>query len=330
MLNEELNHRVKNILSVIKALVGQPVQEGRSLSDYVQSLRGRIQALAYAHDQVVRGDGGGRLSELIGAELSPYQSATSTVVIDGPPVWIDARAFSVMALVLHELATNAAKYGALSAPGGRLTIRWSTVGSGDCQIDWKEAGGPPVSPPTREGFGTALLDRSVPYDLGGASKVTYAPGGLEARFRLPARHVRLDNVVPIGKPLSVAPRQDVEAVPADARILLVEDQMLIAMDVEAMLNERGYGTVITTNSADDAMRLIRAQAPDLAILDVNLGSGTSIGVAEELKRLGVPFIFATGYGDGGIVPEALQDAPIVKKPYDIAAVLSALEQARRG
>lgn len=329
MLNEELNHRVKNILSVIKALVGQPVQEGRSLGDYVATLKGRIQALAFAHDQVVRGDGGGALNELIGAELSPYRSGANALVLDGPAVWIDARAFSVMALVLHELATNAAKYGALSVPGGRLDIRWTMLGSGDCQIDWKESGGPVVAPPRRSGFGTALLDRSVPYDLGGASKVTYAPAGLEARFRLPARHVRLDNVVPIGDPALGAPRRNAEAVPLDARILLLEDQMLIAMDVEGMLNERGYQTVITTNSADDALRLLKAQAPDFAILDVNLGAGTSIGVAEELRRQGIPFIFATGYGDGGMIPDALGGTPIVKKPYDIGAVLAALEQARK-
>jgi CheY-like chemotaxis protein len=235
-----------------------------------------------------------------------------------------------MALVLHELATNAAKYGALSVPGGRLDIGWTMLQSGDCEIEWKESGGPAVSQPTREGFGTALLDRSVPYDLGGASKVTYAPGGLEARFRLPRRHVRLDNVVPLGRAASIpAQGSSTDAVPLDSRILLVEDQMLIAMDVEGMLNDRGYGTIITTSSADDALRLLRAQAPDLAILDVNLGSGTSIGIAQELRRRGIPFTFATGYGDGGMIPAELSDAPVVKKPYDIAAVLAALEQARR-
>jgi light-regulated signal transduction histidine kinase (bacteriophytochrome) len=330
MLNEELNHRVKNILSVIKALVGQPVQEGRSLADYVATLKGRIQALAFAHDQVVRGDGGGALSELIGAELSPYRSGSNAVVLEGPAVWIDARAFSVMALVLHELATNAAKYGALSVPGGRLEIRWTMLPAGDCQIDWTESGGPPVSPPTREGFGTALLDRSVPYDLGGASNVTYAPGGLEARFRLPARHVRPDTAARTGKATASVPQRKTEAVPPDARILLVEDQMLIAMDVEGMLNDRGYGNIITTNSAEDALRLVKAHAPHFGILDVNLGSGTSLSVAEELKRQNIPFVFATGYGDGGMIPESLSDAPIVKKPYDISAVLAALEQARKG
>lgn len=329
MLNEELNHRVKNILSVIKALVGQPVQEGRSLSDYVATLKGRIQALAFAHDQVVRGDGGGALGEQIGAELSPYRSGSNAVVLDGPAVWLDARAFSVMALVLHELATNAAKYGALSVPGGRLDIRWKMLAGGDCEIEWRESEGPAVTPPTREGFGTALLDRSVPYDLGGATKVTYAPEGLEARFRLPRRHVRVDNVVPLGRIATRPAQRSSEAVSFDSRILLVEDQMLIAMDVEGMLNDRGYETIVTTNSADDALRLVRAQIPDLAILDVNLGSGTSIAIAQELRRLGVPFTFATGYGDGGMIPEALSDAPVVKKPYDIAAVLAALEQARK-
>ena len=120
MLNEELNHRVKNILAVIRSLVGQPVAEGRSLATMSTSLRGRIQALAYAHDQVARGDGGGLLADLLGAELAPYRTPARGVAARRPAVWLDARAFSVMALVLHELATNAAKYGALSRTGGQL------------------------------------------------------------------------------------------------------------------------------------------------------------------------------------------------------------------
>ncbi|WP_275430488.1 HWE histidine kinase domain-containing protein, partial [Klebsiella pneumoniae] len=88
-------HRVKNILAVIKSLVGHPIQEGRSLQDYVEALKGRIQALSFAHDQVVRGDGGGSLGDLLGAELSPYRTPTTVVETRGGEVWLDARAFSV-------------------------------------------------------------------------------------------------------------------------------------------------------------------------------------------------------------------------------------------
>ncbi len=326
MLNEELNHRVKNILSVIKSLVGQPVQEGRSLEDFVGTLRGRIQALAFAHDQVVRGDGGGALADLIQAELLPYRSAHTTISIEGPPVWIDARSFSVMALVLHELATNAAKYGALSAPGGRLLVKWHWTGTGDCAVDWVERDGPPVTPPQREGFGTALLERSIPYDLGGTSTVSYAREGLHASFCLPARNVRPAQTDERQAGASLPPRAAHEAILGATRLLLVEDQMLIAMDVEAMLAERGLEAVSTANSAEEALRLLRAGRPDAAILDVNLGQSTSLPVAEELRRLGVPFVFATGYGDGNMIPPEFAGVPLVRKPYDIDALLAAVAQ----
>ncbi len=325
MLNEELNHRVKNILALIKSLVGQPVGDGRTLQDYVASLQGRIQALAFAHDQVVRGDGGGMLRELLEAELTPYGHSANTIQLVGPAVSLDSRAFSVMALVLHELATNAAKYGALSSAGGRLTVEWQITEAGECRIAWREAGGPSVRPPTRVGFGSALIDRSIPYDLGGRSTVTYAPTGVEGDFLLPARHVALAE--PRAKAVKgVIASAPVIADPLDPalRILLVEDQMLIAMDVEGMLADLGLENVLTAASVEDALIKLSSFNPDVAVLDVNLGDGTSIAVAKELSRRSVPFLFATGYGNSAPIPEGLAAAPIIRKPYDRDQLIGAL------
>jgi len=326
MLNEELNHRVKNILAVIKSLVGQPVQQGRSLEDYVGSLRGRIQALSFAHDQVIRGEGGGLLSELVSAELTPYQTGANTLSISDEGVWLDSRAYSVMALVLHELATNAAKYGAMSVPGGVLEITSRFAANGDGLVEWTERNGPPVSPPSREGFGTALLDRSVPYDLGGESEVTYAPQGLFARFRLPARHIRRQGPRSRNLPGHAAPAQEMPQLATDTDIMLLEDQMLIAMDAEGMLADRGFTSVATVNSANEALKHIRRQPPAVAILDINLGDGTSIPVAEVLQRDNIPFVFATGYGDGGAIPSEFANVPVVRKPYEAQSLISALSQ----
>jgi light-regulated signal transduction histidine kinase (bacteriophytochrome) len=327
MLNEELNHRVKNILAVIKSLVGHPVKEGRDLADYVASLKGRIQALALAHDQIARGDGGGSLKELLEAELTPYRDRASAVAFDGPALWLDGRAFSVMALVLHELSTNAAKYGALSSNAGHLDVTWQLTAEGGCVLIWQESKGPKVSPPTREGFGTVLIGRSIPYDLGGESNVEYAVNGVRARFLLPAKHISsiddrtgLDNDVrrPAGA----------QAVEADLlsgiKVLLVEDQMLIAMDLEAMLEVRGATHTVTTGSSEDALKILRNFSPDIAVLDINLGIGTSIPVAEELSRRNIPFIFATGYGDKSWIPPALIAAPVVRKPYDNVELIQAI------
>lgn len=326
MLNEELNHRVKNILAVIRSLIGHPVQQGRSLEEHVDSLRGRIQALAFAHDQVARGGDGGRLSDLVGAELGPYRGQGG-VQVSGPEVWLDSRSFSVMALVLHELATNAAKYGALSVEGGRLDLLWREV-EGNVEIEWRERGGPPVARPGRTGFGTALIDRSIPYDLGGESELHFDPEGMTARFVLPGKHVTVTPAMVHGAgpaPAVVALAGD--RLPEGLRVLLLEDQLLIAMDAEAMLEEAG-AVVTTTSTLAEARRRMRDDTPDVAVLDVNIGQDTSLPIAEELARSGVPFVFATGYGEDGQVRGF--DSPVVRKPYDRVSLVGAICRAVGG
>jgi light-regulated signal transduction histidine kinase (bacteriophytochrome) len=327
MLNEELNHRVKNILAVIKSLVGHPVQEGRDLTDYVASLKGRIQALAFAHDQIARGDGGGSLRELLEAELTPYRDRASAIAFKGPALWLDGRAFSVMALVLHELSTNAAKYGALSSSTGQLDVTWQLTADGDCELVWKESGGPKVSPPTREGFGTVLIGRSVPYDLGGDSNIEYAASGVQARFLLPAKHVSHIDVRSDRReeaPLLSVPKDAHGDLLSGVKVLLVEDQMLIAMDLEAMLATKGATQTVTTGSSEDALKTLQRFAPDVAVLDINLGVGTSINVAEELLKRNIPFVFATGYGDKSFIPATFASVPVVRKPYDSDELIQAI------
>ncbi len=328
LLNEELNHRVKNILAVIKSLVEHSLRDGRSTQDYVESLRGRVQALAIAHDQVVRGAGGGSLGDLLRAELSPYGGDGARLSLSGPTVWLDARAFSVMALVLHELSTNAAKYGALSRLGGRLDVTWQVLADGDCEVVWREQGGPEVVATGRRGFGMALIERSVPYDLGGSSRLEFAPGGLVAHLCLPSRHVSTssgrEGEGTEGDGLGAAQAQAASL--SELGVLLVEDQMLIAMDVEMMLNDAGIENVVTAPSAAEALRRLQDFTPDVAVLDVNLGAGTSAPVAQELQRLGVPFLFATGYGDRSMIPAGCEGVPVLPKPYESEPLIKALRE----
>jgi light-regulated signal transduction histidine kinase (bacteriophytochrome) len=327
MLNDELNHRVKNILAVIRSLVSQSGPEGQKLESYVASLRGRIQALAHAHDQVVRGDGGGSLRDLVEAELMPYRASGSSMSVEGPPLWLDARAYSVMALVLHELATNAAKYGALSSGSGRLAVVWDIDADGSCTVDWRETGGPLVNAPSRRGFGSLLVERSIPFDLGGESRVDFGIGGVTGQFRLPAKHVDA------GKAATTAPAATHAPLPPPPepmtlkgrKALLVEDQMLIAMDLEQILRDEGIEDVQTVGTSEDAMARLLDFEPDFAVLDVNLGSGTSVAVADALARRGIRFVFATGYGDRSNIPPAHSDVPVVTKPYDPETIVAAID-----
>lgn len=327
MLNEELNHRVKNILALIGALVAHPTPEGQTLTGYVATLKGRIQALSLAHDQVVRGDGGGSLAALLDAELSPYRTAPDAIGLAGPNVVLDARAYSVMALVLHEMATNAAKYGALSRAGGRLSVTWTIDAGGGCDIAWRESGGPTVHPPTRSGFGSVLIDRSVPYDLGGASSIEYRPEGLHGRFHLPGKHLTVTETLATARPAAVVaqPSGDFDDL-AQSCVLILEDQLVIAVGLEQILANARIEDVVTAGSEAEAMRLLAKRKPDLAVLDINLGTGTSIAVADELTRRKVPFLFATGYGDTISIPGHLKHVPVVRKPYDAASILEHLQR----
>jgi light-regulated signal transduction histidine kinase (bacteriophytochrome)/CheY-like chemotaxis protein len=321
ILNEELNHRVKNILALIKSLVSQQPESAQNLAQYVETLKGRIMALAFAHDQVVRSDGGGSLRQLFEAELSPYPA--TQVALVGDDVGLDARAISVMALVIHELATNAAKYGALSAPSGRVRVNWGLDESGACEVAWRENGGPRVVSPSHSGFGSVLLNRSIPFDLNGESRIDYAPAGVTAHFSVPAAHI-----------LKAVPR-DPRSAPARSaasgggeikgkRFLLIEDQLVIALEAEEILRGAGAATVETAATVRDALNLLLSYFPDLAILDVNLGEDTSVEVAEELRRRAIPFIFATGYGDSSFIPKHMRHVPVVRKPYSADALTKAL------
>jgi light-regulated signal transduction histidine kinase (bacteriophytochrome) len=328
-LNDELNHRVKNILALIRSLVRQGASEKRPMGDYIEALEGRILALSIAHDQVLRGDGGGSLAALVGAECQPYLSRAQ---LDGPDVALDARAYSVLALVIHELMTNAAKYGALSRSTGKLEVSWSLTEECDCVINWRETGGPLVSPPSKRGFGATLVDRAVPYDLGGSSQIDYHPDGVRARLLIPSRYVRATPILVdtgLETEMKVEPESfRGEQLLKDWRVLLVEDQLVIALEAEACLGDLGAAAVDTAATESEALAAIRRAPPDFAVLDVNLGgAATSIGIAQELARRGIRFIFATGYGDSTMLPDEMKGCAVVRKPYNAWMLAQVIEQA---
>lgn len=330
ILNQELNHRVKNILSVIKSIISYPVGDEVEIAAYIETIKGRIEALSLAHDQVMRSAGGGALRALLEAELGPYKTAPGRLSIAGPEVALDSRAFSVMALVIHELATNAAKYGALSRESGQLSLSWERDEDGSCRLLWQESGGPPVNAPTREGFGSVLVSRSIPFDLGGSSEVSYLPEGVEARLAIPAVFVTwlatpaADESEPDGGRGELAGDEGEPL--AGKTVLLVEDQFLIAMEVEEMLRALGAGEVVSCASVREALAAIERRRPECAVLDVSLGAENSDAVAQRLRELAVPYIFATGYD---AVPSLEAGVPALRKPYTRAALATALAALSR-
>jgi light-regulated signal transduction histidine kinase (bacteriophytochrome) len=330
ILNEELNHRVKNIIALVQSIALQTGAHATSVADYSTSLEGRLRALAFAHDQSLAGGNSGDLGTLIEAEASlhRYGAAPDRVTAAGPRVRLDDRTFGVLALVVHEMMTNAAKYGALSVPDGKLSLQWQFDGQGDCEISWTESGGPTVAPPEREGFGSKLIRSTLAYDLGGSAEVDFRPAGVSATFRIPARRASLE---PGQAAPAVATEMAIGSL-AGLSVLVVEDQALIAMDTEETLRNLGAGEVRLAPSVQDAMRLLDIALPDVAILDFNLGGETSAEIADRLTAQGVPFLFATGYGDGVVMPERFRHLKLLRKPLNgshLAARIAAARAALR-
>ncbi|WP_420384080.1 HWE histidine kinase domain-containing protein [Novosphingobium sp.] len=327
VLNDELNHRVKNILALVKSIARQTGATAASVEDYASAMEGRLRALAFAHDQSLQAGSGGDLATLITAEASlhRYGSEVDRITAEGPAVGLSDRSFGVFALVIHELMTNAAKYGALAVPEGRLSLTWHLTDSGDCRIIWQERAGPSVTAPTRTGFGSKLIQTTMTYDLGGTATVAYDPDGLRADLIIPASHlVAVADIMPAGTAV-IAQAHDVLA---QLDVLLVEDQALIAMDTEDTLRKLGAGMVRLAANVAQSKDEIAAALPDFAVLDYNLGHETSAEVADMLADLSVPFLFVTGYGDNVIIPDRFKHMPIVRKPVSATALAARIESLR--
>ena len=320
LLIAELNHRVRNILGLIRGLISQSKGGATDVESFAATIGGRVQALARAHDQITESNWGPRsLAGLISTEAAAYLDGdASRVQIEGPPVLLRPEAFATMALVIHEMVTNAAKYGALRDRSGRVAVEW-TVDNGALVIDWREMGGPPVQAPTRRGFGTTIIERSVPHDLHGEATLDYALGGVRARFVVPSKFISYDGAV---AQLALSASTPPDGFRLTGSVLLVEDSMIIAMDAEEMLFSLGAEKVLTANDVQEAMRLLDAETPTFAFLDVNLGFEMSYPIADRLRLAGVPYVFATGYGDEIELPPAHQDCPMVKKPYTAQTIAS--------
>ena len=332
LLIAELNHRVRNILGLIRGLIRQSEPTSASIADFVKVVDGRIHALARAHNQITDDHWGpAPLQALIDAEAAAFVDERGRITLQGEPVLLNPNAYSTMALVLHELVTNSNKYGSLSTQDGRVVIGWSRNAAEDLVMEWREIGGPPVTPPTRQGFGTTIISRSVPYDLGGSADVAYEPGGVHAVFRIPARHLSEPRstdgakTIKYPRPAIGHPQLLPDAVLANHDILLVEDSLIIALDAEDIANRLGAASVTTAATVEGALEFIDAARPTVAMLDINLGDRHSYPIADRLAEVGVPFIFATGYGEQANPPIEHRGRPIVQKPYTLENVARAFD-----
>jgi len=192
LLLAELNHRVKNTLAAVQSLAGQTRHSADSLEAFGDKFSGRLLALSRSHDLLARETWqGADLGELVAETLAPYRSEgeAARVALAGPAVRLAPTAAVTLGMALHELSTNAAKYGALSTASGAVAVDWSIDWRGGktpaLEICWREAAGPPVEPPPRSGFGMRLIEQGLALELSAEVRLEFAPDGLECVIRLP-------------------------------------------------------------------------------------------------------------------------------------------------
>jgi PAS domain S-box-containing protein len=194
LLLRELTHRSKNLLAVIQAMARQTARHAGSVEGFLDQFGSRLQALAASHDLLVRESWhGASLRELIRSQLGAHvDCASSQVALNGPEVELKPEAAQNLGLALHELAINAAKFGALSIPSGRLSIEWGRPNSGGdnaIEIDWREQFGPKVKTPHKRGFGSLMIERNLARALDSEVKLDFAPDGVRCHIVIPARQV---------------------------------------------------------------------------------------------------------------------------------------------
>jgi PAS domain S-box-containing protein len=318
LLAREVDHRAKNALAVAQALVG--LTKADTMQEFAEAVRGRIEALGRAHSLLSQSQWrGAPLDQLIRDELRPY-SKGDQLRVSGPKLTCRADAVQSLSLLFHELATNAVKYGALGREAGQVAIDWKREGA-VVTITWKESGGPPVVAPKRRGFGTRLLNQVSGRQLNAQLEFDWDPAGLRLQMTLPA------DLFLFGAQDSTDEFETDQASPQpiecrDRRILLVEDEELVALELSTELSLLGWAIVGPASTLNEAQSLLSSNV-DAAVLDVNLRGRSIYPLAEALEERDVPFLFCTGYEM--VDPEGrFPDVPVIRKPAHPAAVSAAL------
>ncbi len=321
LLAREVDHRAKNALALVQSIIR--LTRANSVSNYVEAVEGRIKALSRAHTVLALARWqGADLAGLVDEELMPFKTHDADkIIVEGPKVLLQPTHAQTLALALHELATNAAKYGGLSTGAGRVRLIWKVDG-GDLVFHWTETGGPKTDTPVLPGFGTRIIMASVQGQLGGKVDFDWRPEGLRCvmSIRMSDKIGPPDTVKNGHKPaLKGPPIDESDFVITGNRIMVVEDEALVAMAARDVMTELGFSVVGPFGKVSEAVAALKKGDIDAAILDINLGGELVYPLADILTTGGVPFIFATGYGPESI-DRRYASVPVLQKPIERRAL----------
>ncbi|OLP53970.1 hypothetical protein BJF92_09475 [Rhizobium rhizosphaerae] len=392
LLMGELNHRVKNTLATVQAIASHTLRHVADPQDFAVTFSGRIQSLSKAHALLSATSwSGASLEELLREQLSLGSLDPTRFLAEGPAIQLKPQQALHLAMILHELATNAGKYGAHSVPEGQITLGW-TLADERLDLVWRERGGPAMAEVTRKGFGTRLIQQSARAEGGDAEMqrdetgLTWrlrlilgpagplpAPGRLRERQEPPVSAAETTGAPvqaqqqqqpqssltvsgstvpgvapgPAGAQASAAPAPALGAADAGAaqtsvpkstlqraasqsdapggkgRILIIEDEPLVALDLAERLAEAGFDLAGSASDMASAMAIARDCVADAVLLDGNLRGEAVDALAAMLTGRGIPVLFVTGYTQESL-PQDFRHLPILSKPFTDRQLLQAL------
>jgi len=197
VMMQELHHRVKNTIATVMAITSQSLARAGSIAEARVAVEHRLMALAEAHDLLRAGGGDdASLRQIVDRAITPYETVPSRIAVAGDDMMLSSRGAIAFAMGMHELATNAAKYGALSVRSGHVDIAW-TVAAGRLHLTWRESGGPPVQPPTRRGFGLRVIEASFRDQMHGSVELAFAPAGFGCEVEVPLAQLTMRRESPL-------------------------------------------------------------------------------------------------------------------------------------
>jgi PAS domain S-box-containing protein len=317
LLAREVDHRAKNTLAVVLSMLR--LTRAPTTKDFIAAVEGRVHALAATHNllSATRWEGAD-LGKIVEEEMAPYHANhRQRVITRGPAVVLLPATAQAMALALHELATNAAKYGALSTEAGTLSVTWRAEGEA-LVLDWTETGGPSTAEPARLGFGLTIVRSSIEAQFRGGVSYDWRREGLRCTLSIPAAQIAPSSPAaeaPASAPADNRARRSLSGM----RLLVVEDELLVSMLIEEILRDLGATVAGPYGRLADGLAAAKVERFDCAILDLNLAGESADPLADFLLARGVPFVFVTGYQRESI-DRRYANVPVLQKPIDAAAL----------
>jgi PAS domain S-box-containing protein len=321
LLAGEVDHRARNVVAVVQSIMR--LTRANNIDDYIAAVDGRIGALSTAHRLLASSRWeGADLRKLVDEEFAPYRIGDQArVLVSGPTVVLAPAIAQTIALALHELVTNATKYGALSTDSGRVRLNWELLPH-TIEFDWVESDGPKISPPKRRGYGTRIFSGGIEHQLGGVVDFRWHPDGLHCKLSIPH-----DNKWEGKRQTAANSPADGDGSPDTLRklVLLVEDEPTVSMMLTDLLSKFGHTVDGPYNRFNEAMIAARTNNVKAGVLDINVGGEKIYPLADVLTERNIPFVFVTGYSTDSI-DSRFSHVPVLQKPIQPEALRALILQ----